>query len=66
MITTNIEVRSERASDREILIVFDIPTASQEEMSMAEKKYDKAMHSKKIPIGSTIKYGQFIISSGIY
>ena len=37
VITTNIEARSERAGDREILIVFEIPTASQEEMTLAEK-----------------------------
>ena len=38
MITTNLDSRSERAGDREALIVFDIPTVSQEEMSAAEKK----------------------------
>ena len=37
VITTNIEARSERTGDREILIVFEIPTASQEEMTLAEK-----------------------------
>ena len=38
VITTNIEARSERAGDREILIVFEIPTATQEEMTRAEEK----------------------------
>ena len=38
VITTNLDSRSERAGDREALIVFDIPTVSQEEMSAAEKK----------------------------
>ena len=30
--------RSERAGDREILIVFNVPSASKEEISAAEKK----------------------------
>ena len=81
VITTNIEARSERAGDREILIVFEIPTASQEEMSLAEKmvrilhifkikilnevfQYEKAMHSRCIPVGATIKYGSFVMTEG--
>ena len=38
LITTNLESRSERAGDREDLILFEIPTASPEVMSAAEKK----------------------------
>lgn len=38
LITTNLESRSERAGDREDLILFEIPTASPEEMIVAEKK----------------------------
>ena len=38
IITTNMSSRSERAGDREILIVFNVPTASKEEISAAEKK----------------------------
>ena len=38
LITTNLETRSERAGDREDLILFEIPTASPEDMSAAEKK----------------------------
>lgn len=38
LITTNLESRSERAGDREDLIVFEVPTASAEEMTEAEKK----------------------------
>ena len=37
LITTNLESRSERASDREVLIVFEVPTANPEEMREAEK-----------------------------
>ena len=28
-------------------------------------KYDLAMHSKKIPIGATIKYGSYVMGEGI-
>ena len=35
---TNLESRSERAGDREDLIVFEVPDASAETMSAAEKK----------------------------
>ena len=38
MIRTNLESRSERASDREVLILFEIPNASPAEMTGAEKK----------------------------
>ena len=38
IITTNMSSRSERAGDREILIVFNVPSASKEEISAAEKK----------------------------
>ena len=38
LITTNLESRSERAGDRENLILFEVPTASPEVMIEAEKK----------------------------
>ena len=38
LITTNLESRSERAGDREDLILFEVPSASPEEMTAAEKK----------------------------
>ena len=38
LITTNLESRSERAGDREDLIVFEVPTASPAEMTEAEKR----------------------------
>lgn len=38
LITTNLESRSERAGDREDLLVFDVPTAPPEVMIEAEKK----------------------------
>lgn len=38
LITTNLESRSERAGDREDLILFEVPTATPEEMIVAEKK----------------------------
>ena len=38
LITTNLESRSERAGDREVLIVFEVPTAPPEVMTAAEKK----------------------------
>ena len=34
LITTNLESRSERAGDREDLIVFEVPTASPAEMTV--------------------------------
>ena len=38
VITTNLECRSERAGDREVLIFFEVPTADPSVMSEAEKK----------------------------
>ena len=38
VITTNLDSRSERAGDRENIIVFEISTVSQEELAAAEKK----------------------------
>lgn len=38
LITTNLESRSERAGDREDLIVFEVPTAPPDVMTAAEKK----------------------------
>ena len=38
LITTNLESRSERAGDREDLILFEVSTASPQEISEAEKK----------------------------
>ena len=38
VITTNLESRSERAGDREILLLFEIPTVSSEVLVSAEKK----------------------------
>ena len=38
LITTNLETRSERAGDREDLILFEIPSVSAEELFAAEKK----------------------------
>lgn len=38
LITTNLETRSERAGDREVLIMFEVPNASQEELAESEKK----------------------------
>ena len=38
LITTNLESRSERAGDREDLILFEIPTAAPDVMIDAEKK----------------------------
>ena len=38
LITTNLESRSERAGDREDLILFEVPTAAPEVMIEAEKK----------------------------
>ena len=64
LITTNLESRSERAGDREDLILFEVPNATSEEMLAAEKKYDQAMHTRTIPIGATIKYGCFVLGEG--
>ena len=38
LITTNLERRSERAVDREDLILFEVPNVSPEEMTAAEKR----------------------------
>ena len=38
VITTNLESRSERAGDMEILLLFEIPTVSSEVLASAEKK----------------------------
>ena len=38
VITTNLESRSERAGDREVLLLFEIPTVSPEVLASAEKK----------------------------
>ena len=38
LITTNLETRSERAGDREVLIMFEVPNASPEELAESEKK----------------------------
>ena len=38
LITTNLESRSERAGDREDLILFEVPSVSPEEMIAAENK----------------------------
>ena len=38
LITTNLESRSERAGDREDLIVFETPTATRTEMAEAERR----------------------------
>ena len=38
LITTNLESRSERAGDREDLILFEVPTVSAEVLFAAEKK----------------------------
>jgi hypothetical protein len=40
LITTNLESRSERAGDREDLILFEIPNVAPEVMTEAEKKVD--------------------------
>ena len=38
LLTTNLESRCERAGDREVLIVFEIPSATPEVMIESEKK----------------------------
>ena len=38
LITTNLESRSERAGDREVLIVFEVSTAPPDVITAAEKK----------------------------
>ena len=38
LFTTNLESRCERAGDREVLIVFEIPSATPEVMIESEKK----------------------------
>ena len=38
LLTTNLESRTERAGDREALIVFEIPISSPDVMTAAEKK----------------------------
>ena len=38
LITTNLESRSERAGDREVLIVFEVSTATPDVITAAEKK----------------------------
>ena len=38
LLTTNLESRSERAGDREVLILFEISTAAPEVLASAEKK----------------------------
>ena len=45
MLTTNLESRSERAGDREVLVLFDIPTASPEDMIAAERTVSKFLKS---------------------
>ena len=37
LLTTNLEKRTERAVDREVLVLFVVPTSSPEVMSAAEK-----------------------------
>ena len=48
LLTTNLESRSERAGDREILILFEISTATPEVLASAEKKVCKERSHKKI------------------
>ena len=38
ILTTNLESRSERAGDREDIILFEIPDVSPDEMKEAEKR----------------------------
>ena len=38
LITTNLESRSERAGDRDVLIVFEVSTAPPDVITVAEKK----------------------------
>ena len=47
LLTTNLESRSERAGDREILILFEISTATPEVLASAEKKVGKERCHKK-------------------
>ena len=47
VITTNLESRSERAGDREVLLLFEIPTASPEVLASAEKKVCKGRFHKQ-------------------
>ena len=50
LITTNLESRSERAGDREDLILFEVPTYSAEVMSAAEKKVGSVVTNYHIRI----------------
>ena len=48
LITTNLESRSERASDREVIIAFRIPNVSAETMKEAEKKVQSSFALQRI------------------
>lgn len=48
LITTNLESRSERASDREVIIAFRIPNVSAETMKEAEKKVPSSFALQRI------------------